>query len=139
MNKLFKLVALLCVTIGAFAQIEVPNSIKNDTVTGTTTNKLVKLNTTGGVPSVIITATTDTTGAIGICESGCGTTGVSGVITLGKADCIFDNTTVTNDYVQISPPSRATAMTLVRPGPLLGRSLGPCLRPAARLARTRFI
>jgi hypothetical protein len=68
MNKLFKLVALLCVTIGAFAQIEVPNSIKNDTVTGTTANKLVKLNTTGGVPSVIITATTDTTGAIGICE-----------------------------------------------------------------------
>jgi hypothetical protein len=102
MNKLFKLVVLLCLSIGAFAQIEVPDSIKNDTVTGTTAGKLVKFNTTGGVPSVIVTATTDTSGAFGICQKGCGTTGNAAVITLGQVDCIFDNTTVTNDYVQIS-------------------------------------
>jgi hypothetical protein len=93
-------IALL--SLPAFAQIEVPNPIPNDTVTGTTLNKLVKYNTTSSATSVIITATTDTTGAVGICADGCSTSGKASIITLGQASCIFDNTTVANDYVQIA-------------------------------------
>ena len=102
MKKLLQMLALVCLAASAFAQIEVPNPIPNDTVTGTTQNKLVKYNTTASATSVIITATTDTTGAVGICADGCGTSGKASVITLGQANCIFDNTTVANDYVQIS-------------------------------------
>ncbi len=48
-------------------------TIANDSGTGTTTNKLVKL--TGAPSKAIITGTGDTTGIIGVCDSGCGNTG----------------------------------------------------------------
>ncbi len=48
-------------------------TIANDSGTGTTTNKLVKL--TGAPSKAIIAGTGDTTGIIGVCDSACGTTG----------------------------------------------------------------
>ncbi len=48
-------------------------TIANETGTGTTANKLVKL--TGAPSKAIITGTGDTTGIIGVCDSGCGNTG----------------------------------------------------------------
>ena len=47
--------------------------VTNDTTTGTTVNKLAKL--TGAPSKAIVTATTDTKGAIGIVVSGAGTSG----------------------------------------------------------------
>jgi hypothetical protein len=103
MRKVLSIFAICCVfVIGASAQLAIPGPVPNDTVTGTTLNKLVKYNTTGSATSVIISATTDTGQAIGICGAGCGTSGVAAIITLGQASCVFDNTTVANDYVQIS-------------------------------------
>jgi len=65
-------------------------SIANDAGTGTTTNKLVKLTATG---TAIITTAGDLTGVVGICTSGCGTTGSAQVTVLGLASCITDNAT----------------------------------------------
>jgi hypothetical protein len=102
MKKLWSIVALVCLVVGAAAQLEVPNPIPNDTVTGTTQNKLVKYNTTSSATSVIITATTDKTGAVGVCADGCGTSGKAAVISLGAASVVTDNATTPNDYVTIS-------------------------------------
>jgi hypothetical protein len=100
MRKLLLSIALLCAS--AFGQIAVPSPIPNDTVTGTTQNKLFKYNTTGSATSAIITATTDTTGAIGVCADGCGTSGKMTPITLGQGTLAIDNTAVPNDYVTLS-------------------------------------
>jgi hypothetical protein len=103
MKKLMNVVAaILLLSASMVAQLEVPNPIPNDTVTGSTQNKLVKYNTTSSATSVIITATTDTKGAIGVCADGCGTSGKAAVITLGGASLVIDNTAVPNDYVTIS-------------------------------------
>jgi hypothetical protein len=101
-KALLLFVLLLAALPSAFAQLAIPGPIPNDTVTGTTLNKLVKYNTTGSATSVIITATTDVGQAIGMCAAGCGTAGSASIITIGQASCVFDNTTVANDYVQIS-------------------------------------
>lgn len=100
-----KAVAFLCLLLTAvglcLAQLALPGPITNDTVTGSTLNKLVKYNATAGAPSVIITATTDTSGALGICGDGCGTSGKSAIITIGQASCVFENATTVNDLVVI--------------------------------------
>lgn len=78
------------------AAIEVANA----GTTGTTLNMLAKLS---GAPSTaLITATTDTGGAIGVVVAGAGTTGNAVVAVQGSASCIFDGATVAGDYVQIS-------------------------------------
>jgi hypothetical protein len=100
MRKLLLSIALLCAS--AFGQIGVPSPIPNDTVTGTTQNKLFKYNTTGSATSAIITATSDTTGAIGVCADGCGTSGKMTPVTLGQGTLAIDNTAVPNDYVTLS-------------------------------------
>lgn len=74
--------------------------IANDTVTGTTINRLAKL--TGAPSKAIIAATTDTENAIGICIGGCGTTGNATIAILGQATCDFDAATTAGDYVIIS-------------------------------------
>lgn len=73
--------------------------LPNDTVTGTTVNKLAKL-TSGG--KVIITATTDTNGVIGIVAAGAGIVGSADIAQVGQIACAFDNGTTAGDYVQIS-------------------------------------
>lgn len=70
----------------------------NDTITGTTQNKLVKQS--GG--KAIITATTDTAGVLGICDAGCATTGSASIITTGPASCVFDNSVTQGNFFGIS-------------------------------------
>lgn len=104
MRRLLLILALAFASIAAGAQTLVNGSwavpIANEGVTGTTTNKLVKL--TGAPSTAIITATTDTVGAVGICAAGCTTTGNATVVQWGLASCVFDGATTAGDYVAIS-------------------------------------
>lgn len=81
------------VTTRAYA-ILVPNAA----VTGTTTSKLAKVNSSG---QAVIVSTSDTDDAIGICVSGCGTTGNATIALLGNVSCIFDSATTAGNYVGI--------------------------------------
>lgn len=75
--------------------------IANAASTGTTLNKLAKL--TGSPSTAVITATTDTSGALGVVTSGAGTTGIATIQFNGTANCVFDGATIAGDAVQISP------------------------------------
>jgi trimeric autotransporter adhesin len=75
--------------------IELPN----DGGTGTTVNKLAKINSSG---NVVIVATTDTSGVTGVVVSGAGTSGSATLAQLGQASCVFDGATTAGDFVQIS-------------------------------------
>jgi len=68
--------------------------------TGTTLNKLFTTSNFGTAVNVTAGATS---GALGICDSGCGTTGV-GTFLVGAGDhlCVFDASVFRNDYVIIS-------------------------------------
>jgi hypothetical protein len=74
--------------------------IANESGTGTTTNKLAKL--TGAPSTLIVTSTSDTAGAVGICVSSCSTTGSAVIARAGQASCVFDGATTAGDYAQIS-------------------------------------
>ena len=74
--------------------------IPNAGVTGTTVNRLAKL--TGAPSTAVLTATTDTEGAVGICTSGCGTTGSATIAIIGQVSCAFDGATTAGNYVVIS-------------------------------------
>ncbi len=75
-------------------------TIANAGATGTTANRLAKL--TGAPSTAVVTATTDTEGAIGVCVSGCGTTGSATVAIIGQVSCEFDGATTAGNYVVIS-------------------------------------
>ena len=79
----------------------ITNGYGNDPA-GTTQGDLVKL-TTGG--NAVNSAITDKGGIIGICSSGCSTTGSSYVSIIGTAACNFDTgvSTTGGDYVINSP------------------------------------
>src|SRR5689334_20804174 len=102
MRKLLPFSLLLC-AISAHAQLVVNGSrefvagtgndiqVPNEGVTGTTNNKLAKLS---GAPSTaLITATTDTGGAIGIVRTGAGTSGSANIARMGEVGCVFDGAT----------------------------------------------
>lgn len=83
--------------------VAVHPSIANDTTTGTTINTLAKIIANGSAAAAVITATTDTTGAIGIVTGGAGKTGSAQIATQGIALCQFDATAINvGDWVQIS-------------------------------------
>lgn len=68
--------------------------------TGTVAGLLVRLT---GAPSTVVTVgLADITGSVGVCVSGCGTTGTATVGQLGEFSCTFDGATTANDYVTIS-------------------------------------
>lgn len=75
-------------------------TVANAGTTGTTVNRLAKL--TGAPSTAIITATSDTENAIGVCTSGCGTTGSATIAIMGQVTCDFDNATTAGNYVTIS-------------------------------------
>jgi hypothetical protein len=101
MKKFYSMLALLLAFAG-ISSAQISLSVPNDTTTGTKQNKLAKYNTTASATSIILMATTDTTGAVGIVGSPDSAVGV-GVLTIsGVAPCIFDNATTPNDFVQIS-------------------------------------
>lgn len=72
----------------------------NAASTGTTLNTLTKL--TGAPSTVVITATTDTSGVVGVTVGNAGTSGVALVQTSGLVNLAFDGATTAGDYVQIS-------------------------------------
>lgn len=74
-------------------------NIANAASTGTTANKLAKINSSG---AAVISATTDTDGVTGVVLSGAGTTGSAQIAVDGVVSCVFDGTATTGDYVQIS-------------------------------------
>ena len=74
--------------------------LANASSTGTTLNKLVKF--TGAPSKGVITATTDTNNAIGICTSTCGTSGTAVIQYDGQASCVFDGATTAGDAFTIS-------------------------------------
>src|SRR5262245_747271 len=91
------------------APVSLGNSLQvayaDNTVTGTTTNRLVKI--TGDPPKAIILGTSDTVGlAFGICASGCTTSGNATITVQGFAACEFDGSTTALNYVV---PSATTA------------------------------
>jgi len=72
----------------------------NAASTGTTLNKLTKL--TGAPSTAVITATSDTSGVVGVTIGNAGTSGVASIQTSGIVSIIFDGATTSGDYVQIS-------------------------------------
>lgn len=127
MEKLFTLLLLLS-TFG-FGQQVVNGSravpIPNASSTGTTAHKLAKVT---GAGTAVIAATIDTSGIIGICSTGCGTTGNAAVTRFGIDSCVFDGATTANDYVQISSTTASDchdtgATTYPTSGQVLGRVL----------------
>lgn len=73
----------------------------NDTVTGTTVNRLVKV--TGDPPTGTILSTSDTVGSgMGVCVSGCGNSGTATIAIMGFASCAFDGGTTALNYVIVS-------------------------------------
>jgi len=71
--------------------------IANAGTTGTTLNKLAKL--TGAPSTAVITATTDTTGILGVVIGGAGTTGNASIAIMGQVQCVFDGATTAGNYV----------------------------------------
>lgn len=71
-------------------------TLANASSTGTTTNKLAKINTDG---TAVILGTSDTTGGIGPVVSGAGTTGSAVIQVIGLASCVFDGGTTAGDFV----------------------------------------
>lgn len=74
-------------------------TLANASSTGTTVNKLAKVNSDG---TAVITATNDTTAALGPVVSGAGTTGSAVIQLIGSASCVFDGATTAGDFVGIS-------------------------------------
>lgn len=108
--------------------LAVPNGIAipipNASSTGTTLNKLTKLT---GVGTAVILGTTDTTGAIGICSSGCGTTGSATISRFGMQSCVFDGATTANDYVQSSTTVAGDCHDVGGVYPISGQTIGRIL------------
>lgn len=104
-------------------------NVANAASTGTTLFKLAKL--TGAPSMAVITATTDTSGAIGVVIAAAGVAGratiqTSGITPTGSG-CIFDGSTTAGDYVQISSMIAGdctdAGATLPTSGQVLGRVL----------------
>jgi len=100
-------------------------SYTNEGATGTTVNLLAKL--TGAPSAVIVAATTDTSGIVGICASGCGTTGTAEITTIGQTSCQFDGSTTAGDYVQISSTTTGNCHDAGSSYPTAGQVLGRVL------------
>lgn len=66
---------------------------------GTTAGLIAKLN---GTNDTVVSVGTSDTEAIGICVSGCSTSGTGQIAISGTAACTFDNTSTAGHYVQIS-------------------------------------
>ena len=75
--------------------------LTNDSA-GTVQNKLVIIDNSG---KFTIALTSSTKGVIGICTSGCGTSGTGTVVISGQVNCIFDGATAAGDYVTASTTS----------------------------------
>ncbi|MBI3406189.1 MAG: tail fiber domain-containing protein [Acidobacteria bacterium] len=81
------------------AQDAIAITYANDGTTGTSQNKLAKLNSSA---QVVLADTSDAGGVIGVVTSGAGTSGNASISVAGAVSCSFDGPTTAGDYVQIS-------------------------------------
>jgi hypothetical protein len=97
-------------------------TLVNASSPGTSAGLLAKLS--GG--QVVMAATSDTSGVVGICSSNCGTAGTATVVTVGLSACIADNTVTAGDYIQIgtSTAGRCKSAGATKPasGQIVGRA-----------------
>lgn len=103
-------------TIVTIYGVTVPNSGS----TGTTANKLVKINSSG---EAVIVGTSDTDDAIGICTANCGTTGSAIIATIGTVNCDFDSATTAGNYVGIDTSTAGDCVDLGASMPTTGVSV----------------
>lgn len=108
--------------------------LPNKSATGTTANKLAKVNSSDG--TVVITATTDTVGALGPVISGAGTTGSATVLLIGTANCVFDNAVTAGDFVGISSGTAGDCTDLGATFPSNKSVLGVALETGAAGTRS---
>jgi hypothetical protein len=99
----------------------------NDGVTGTTVNRLAKVDSAGNAV-IVTTSAADQTAVIGCVIGGAGTTGNAQIAVAGQVSCLFDNTATTSgDYVVVSSATAATlndaGSTYPASGMVLGRVL----------------
>ncbi len=108
----------------------------NDTGTGTTTNKLAKL--TGAPSTVVIAGTTDTSGILGVCDSGCGTSSTAEITIQGIGSCVYDNSTVAGDYVVASTGTAGDCHDYGASQPVGSQPVGYVLQTAAAGTRDTY-
>lgn len=100
----------------------------NNTTTGTTLNKLAKIDPSGLAGFALIAAITDTGGITGIVVAGAGITGNATIQQNGSVSCAFDNATTPGNYVQISSSIAGdchdSGLSYPATGQVIGRSLG---------------
>jgi hypothetical protein len=94
----------------------------NEGGTGTTLNKLAKL--TGAPSTAIITATTDTSGILGIVVAGAGAAGSADIAVAGKASCVFDSATTAGHYVVNDTSTAGDCMDAGAAYPASGQVIG---------------
>jgi hypothetical protein len=122
MKKLLLLLSLvIAVSMGAQAQESF--GLANSS-TGTTLNTLTKVVVNAGSPQAQIVATTDTSGAVGITTLGNGTSGTAIITRSGIAPCVFDNTTVAGDFVQIASGTAGNCHDAGATRPTSGQIIG---------------
>src|ERR1035438_8503125 len=119
--KKYLLLALLFATVSVGAQQAM---IPNASSTGTTANRLAKLNASG---QALITATSDTQGIEGPCVAGCGTAGNAIISKSGLALLSFDGATTAGDYVQQSTTGQGQGHDAGSSCPALGQIVGRVL------------
>lgn len=110
----------------------------NDVVTGTTLNKLAKINPAGLAGFAILPAPTDTSGFVGIVVAGAGATGNATIQQSGSASCVFDNAVTSGDYVQVSSVGGCHDTGIAAPnyptsGDVVGRLLATNAAPGTYL------
>ncbi len=86
-------------TPGASSAAPVAILLPNSGSTGTTVNKLAKVNSDG---TVVVTPTSATVGALGVVTAGAGTTGSATIQLIGATTCVFDNSVTAGDFIGIS-------------------------------------
>jgi hypothetical protein len=122
MKKLLLLLSLvIAVSMGAQAQESF--GLANSS-TGTTLNTLTKVVVNAGSPQAQIVATTDTSGAVGITTLGNGTSGTAIITRSGIAPCVFDNTAVAGDFVQIAAGTAGNCHDAGATRPTSGQIIG---------------
>jgi hypothetical protein len=97
--------AVTCVTAGSTNITNVTGGVfvlPNKSSTGTTLNKIAKLDTTASPATAVIAGTSDTVNLLGVVVSGAGTTGNATVLSVGQAPCVFDNSATVGHYVVAS-------------------------------------
>lgn len=105
---------------GAWQGSQLPNAAS----TGTILFSIAKLT---GAGTAVISATTDTSGMLGVVGSGAGTTGNATIAQSGQVQCNFDGATTANDYAVNSPTVAGDCHDAGSTPPTLTQTIGRVL------------